>query len=78
MDAKTANELYLQNWNQEFTTMEALFERIKVLADNGAYSLCVYIDSQSQYQQVATELHHKGYVVEDYNGGNNGILEVNW
>jgi hypothetical protein len=58
--------------------MEDLFERIGLLSENGAYTLCVYIDSQKQYHDVANQLSVQGYTVEEYNGGNNGILEVSW
>jgi hypothetical protein len=78
MNAEQANELYLKHWNKKFTTMEALIERIRILSENGAYSLCVYIDNHAQYHRVASDLNTQGYGVEDYNGGNNGILEVTW
>lgn len=78
MQAKEAAALYNQNWDLEFTTMEALYKRIKSLAENGAYQMCVYIDSKNTYDQVYGELSENGYDVEHYNGGNNNILEISW
>lgn len=73
-----AQNLYKENWKKEFTSMENLYKRIKVLAENGAYSLCVYIDSKKTYDEVSFNLKSNGFSVEDYNGGNNNILEVSW
>lgn len=78
MDAKEAKALYTKNWDLEFTKIEDLFTRIKILAENGAYTLCVYIDSHKDYDEVYGILSEKGYDVEHYNGGNNNILEVTW
>lgn len=78
MLSKDAHNLYQQNWDKSFTSMEELYQRIKTLAENGGYSLCVYIDSKRQYDDVAKELKSNGYNIEDYNGGDNGILEVSW
>lgn len=78
MEAKEATTLYKKNWDLEFTTMEALYERIKALAENGAYQMCVYIDSKNTYDQVYGELSTLGYEVEHYNGGNSNILEISW
>lgn len=75
---KDAKQLYQDNWDKSFTIMEELYQRIKTLAENGAYNLCVYIDSKRQYDDVAAELSKNGFSVEDYNGGDNGILEVSW
>ncbi len=73
-----AHALYQQHWDQEFTTMEALFARIETLAKAGAYEMCVYVDSKAQYDQVYGQLASLGFDVEHYNGGNNGILAVSW
>jgi superfamily II DNA helicase RecQ len=78
MKREEAKTLYGENWDLEYTTMEDLYKRIKALAENGAYSLCVYIDSRNQYDEVYGELSQNGYDVEHYNGGNNNILEVSW
>jgi hypothetical protein len=78
MQASKAKALYNEHWDKEFTTMEDLYARIKALAENGAYEMCVYIDSMSQYEEVESNLKLAGYDVEDYNGGNNGILQVSW
>ncbi len=78
MLSKDAHNLYQQNWDKEFTSMEELYQRIKNLAENGGYNLCVYIDSKRKYDEVAGELKSNGYNIEDYNGGDNGILEVSW
>lgn len=78
MNAKDAKALYEEHWDQEFTTIEDLFTRIKTLAENGAYTLCVYIDSRKDYDDVYEILSSHGYDVEHYNGGNNNILEVTW
>ena len=40
--------------------------------------MCVYIDSQRTYDEVAAALREKKFEAEDYNGGNNGILEITW
>lgn len=78
IDAKQATELYTDNWDKQFTTMEDLFSRIEVLAKNGAYQMCVYVDSKKIYNKVFAALNEAGYGVDHYNGGNNNILEVNW
>lgn len=58
--------------------MEALYERIRLLGENGAYQAFVYIDSSRLYLTVKSELKQKGFEVEDYNGGRNSILEITW
>lgn len=78
MNSKEAKELYQENWDLPFTTMEELYKRIKTLAENGAYSLCVYVDSKKLYNEVFGNLCENGYDTEHYNGGNNGIIEVKW
>lgn len=78
MNQDTAHVLYEKNWAKEFTTIEDLHQRIEVLAQNGAYELCVYIDSKIKYDEVVSLLRSDGFVLEDYNGGNNNILRVTW
>jgi len=78
MKREDAKKLYNDNWDLEYTSMEALYQRIKTLSENGSYSLCVYIDSRNQYNEVYSDLRGNGYDVEHYNGGNNNILEVTW
>lgn len=78
INAKQAKELYNENWDREFTTIEDLFTRIEALAKNGAYQMCVYVDSKKTYNEVYALLQEQGYGVEDYNGGKNNILEINW
>ena len=63
-----AHKLYAENWNRDFTTMEDLYQRIKNLAENGCYQLCVYIDSESEYDKVMSVLHTNGFNVEHYQG----------
>lgn len=78
MHALQAKELYNKNWDKQFTTMEDLYSRIKILAENGACEMCVYIESSSQYNEVYSKLRQEGYVVEHYNEGNSSILEVHF
>lgn len=78
MKAKEAAALYEENWDLEFTTMEVLYQRIKVLAENGCAELCVYLDSKRKYDEVYSILRQDGYRLEDYNGGNSNIIQVNW
>lgn len=78
MKREIAKANYATNWDREFTTLEALLERIKVLSENGAYRCQVYIDSVTAYDYTKGELSALGYDVEDYNGGGNGILEIDW
>lgn len=78
MKASQAKELYNKGWDKEFTNIEDLYARIKILAENGAYEMCVYIDSRNQYDEVYNSLSNDGYDVEDYNGGNNSILKISW
>lgn len=76
--ANQAQELYKNNWDTEFTTVEALFERIETLAKNGAYQTCVYVDSTRTYNEIFALLKEHGYGVEEYNGGDNNIIEITW
>lgn len=78
INRETARALYNEHWNEPFTTMHALLQRISTLATAGAYEMCVYVDSKTQYDQVYGELAELGFDVEHYNGGNNGTLQVNW
>jgi len=78
MDRKIAYKNYSDNWDREFTTLEALYERIRILSENGAYRMCIYIDSKKEYNDVLEDLIKNGYSVEHYNGGNNNILEIDW
>lgn len=78
MKVAEAKKLYNDNWAKDFVSLEALYERIRLLSDNGAYSMCVYIDSRRTYLEVKEDLATNGFAVEDYNGGNNGILQVSW
>ena len=78
MQASQAKILYNEGWDKEFTTMEDLYARIKALAENGSDKMCVYIDSKSKYDEVYANLAQAGYGVENYNGGNNSIIEVSW
>lgn len=78
MKHELAKKLYNDNWDGQYTTMEKLYERIRTLAENGGYQMCVYIDSRKDYNMVYDQLSDNGYDVEHYNGGNNNIIEVNW
>lgn len=78
MHASEAKTLYDDNWDRTFTTLDALHARIKALAENGAGHACVYIDSKTTYDEVKDALSAAGFAVDDYNGGNNGILEIGW
>ncbi len=78
INAKEATALYNDNWDLEFTTMEDLYERIRVLSKNGCAQLCVYVDSKKQYDEVYDELSENDFNVEHYNGGRSSIIEVNW
>lgn len=79
MKREDADKLYDENWDREYTTDEALYARIKALAENGSYSCCVYFDSMEQYHCVKGELRGYGYEVEDYNGGGgSSILQISW
>jgi hypothetical protein len=73
-----ASELYKKHWDEEFTTLDALLQRIRTLATAGAYELCVYLGDHAQYDEVRDTLSGLGFDVEHYNGGNNGILSVSW
>lgn len=57
---------------------ELSYARIKALAENSTHEMCVYIDSNSKYEEVYSNLAKTGYGVENYNGGNNSIIEVSW
>lgn len=71
-----ARKLYEDNWPKEFTTMAALYDQIRTSAMNGAYSVEVFIDSATVYDEVKLELHKAGFDVSDYNGGKSSILEI--
>ncbi len=73
-----ARQLYNEHWDEAFTTMESLLQRIRTLATAGSYELCVYIDSRAQYDEVYGALSELDFNVEHYNGGNNNILSVSW
>jgi hypothetical protein len=47
MKCEQASKLYKDNWDLEYTNMENLYKCIETLAKNGAYNMCVYIDSKS-------------------------------
>lgn len=76
MKREQADILYSENGFKAFTTMDALYERISILASNGSYRLQVSIDNMKVYDEVKSQLLSDGYEVEDYNNGNNGILDV--
>lgn len=78
MNRNQADALYEANWDLKYTSMDALYDRIRKLAENGSYTCCVYVDSKKQYNEVYNELHTKGYSVDHYNGGNNNIIEIAW
>ena len=78
INAEKAKKLYSENWDKQFSTVEDLFARIEALAKNGAYQMCVYVDSKKTYNEIYSLLSQQGYGVEHYNGGNNNILEINW
>lgn len=76
MNVTEATKLYSDNWCKPFTTLEVLFAQIKILAENGCYTMCIGVSSDEAYATVCT-LRGLGYQVEDYNGGNE-ILEITW
>lgn len=78
MKRELAKELYSENWAKDFTTLEDLYTQIKTLAENGCYNMCIYIDGRKKYTEICSILHAEGYELEDYNGGNNNILEITW
>lgn len=78
MNRSEPQDLYNNTWDMDFTNIEDLFARIKALASLGAYEMCVYIDSNSTYNEVHDILVKAGYDVEDHNGGNNATLSISW
>lgn len=71
-------KLYKTNWCLDFTTMEALVAWLKQKAAAGDYTAHVYVDSHKQYWDVKYALAELGLNVDDYNGGGNGIIEIDW
>jgi hypothetical protein len=73
-----AYALYQESGDASFTNMEDLYNQIRALATNGAYEMCIYVDSKSKYNKIKAQLLDDGYDVEDYNGGGSSILEISW
>lgn len=78
MHAQLATALYQAHWCPDFTSLDDLLGRIQGLASLGGYCTHVSFDSLSQYASIKNALSELGCHVEDYNGGNNGILEIQW
>lgn len=78
MKRTDADALYNTNWQKPFTTMEALFTQIKLLSENGCYTVCIAIDSKAVYNAVFKELRDLGYEVSEYNTAGSGIMEIVW
>lgn len=77
MHRSIADELYDENWDQAFTSLDDLYHQIHTLAMNGAYEVCVRIDKFSVIEEVRQDLIGKGYDVENHNGYAD-ILSISW
>ena len=78
IDNAEATRLYRSAWCPDLTSLEQLYTRIRILAENGASHAIVYVDSLSEYEDVKAEMLNQGFNVEDYNGGGNNTLQINW
>jgi alkylhydroperoxidase family enzyme len=77
MEKAEALHLYNENWDREFTTIDNLYARIKVLAENGCYQCLTYIDSRLACDRVKDQLREDGFDVEYYNK-NQSMLQISW
>jgi len=77
IERKEASALYGANWALEYTTPEALFERIRTLATNGCYEMVLEFDNRAQRDEARAVLSEAGFDFEKYNG-NDMMLEISW
>ncbi len=76
--AKDAYKLYDQNAFLEFTTIEAVYDRIKTISMSGGGCSCqIWFSNVSQQEAVWDELVSHGYSVTRFNG-NDDTINVDW
>ena len=79
MNASIAKQLYTDSWYNNFTNLEMLYDKIRLLADNGVRETTIYFDNQDEIDEIRSILSDKGYVIEIYNNQpEKRILIISW
>lgn len=71
--------MYTDSWYNNFTNLEMLYDKIRLLADNGVRETTIYFDNQDEIDEIRSILSDKGYVIEIYNNQpEKRILIISW
>lgn len=78
MKASIARDAYESTFIYSFTTLEALYERIKTLSEHGAYSTSVCIPNQDVYNETHAKLLSEKYELEPRVAQADGFIKIFW